>query len=99
MTDYADDHQPANPKPPPLLLATPFIPATDPPRPPTHDEIVTLCIKAIRANPKREPAARAHRLMNYALTLERLAESDEEWAAMRLAAEKLRQIAEEIVAE
>lgn len=69
------------------------------PPPPTHDEILALCIKAIRANPKREPAARAHRLRNYALVLDRLAATeDEEWAAMQIAADRLREIAEEIVA-
>lgn len=65
----------------------------------THAEAIDAAIKAIRTGGRREPAAKAHKLRNYALVLERLADADEEdWAAMRDAAVRLREIAEEILA-
>lgn len=96
--EYAEDHIPANPKPPPLACPVAVVLPQSPPTPTTRDELLALCIKAIRAQPKREPAARAHRLDNLALGLERDAQApgEEEWEAMLDAAQALRVIAAEI---
>ena len=94
MTEYADDHVPANPKPLPLMLPPVLIPPEPQPPGPTRSEFLNAAIKAMRSCPKRERFAKAHKLENYALIAERFAdEGDEEGAALRLAAEELRELA------
>lgn len=95
--EYADDHMPQN-TPPPLMLPTVCIPEPRPPHPPAHDDLIAAAVLAIRTGPRREPAAKAHKLRNYALVLERLAEQDEECEPMLRAAARLREVAEDILA-
>jgi len=90
MTEYADDHVPANPKPAPLALVTLPEPAA-----PSRARLMAAATAVMRSYPKRERFAKAHKLMNYALVLERFAdEGDEERAALLLAAAELRALAE-----
>lgn len=66
-----------------------------PRRGPSRAEIMAAAVERMRQAPKRERFAKAWKFDNYALALDRLADSGEgEWAAMRLAAAEFRRLAE-----
>ena len=87
MTEYADDHIPANPRPEPLRLER-----APPPGPSLEDMIQTA-----RACSTRERAAKAGSLENEALQMERRADAGaDDAAALRQTAAELRAVAEAI---
>lgn len=97
--EYADDHVPQNTRAP-LDLSTVFVrpvlqPAPQPPSP-SRSELMAAAIKAMRLSPKRERFAKAVKLENYALAMERFAQEQggEEHAALWRAAAELRELAE-----
>lgn len=96
--EYADDHVPQNTRPP-LQLSTVFVRGGLLPEPvvpaPDRSDILAVAIASMRLTPKRERFAKAVKLENYALAMERFAqEGDEERAALWLAAAELRELAE-----
>lgn len=91
--ERADDHVPQNTPRPLQCPVAAFPPASAPPEP-SRSDILAAVIKAMRLSPKRERFAKALRLENYALVLERFAEEgDEEHPALCQAAAELRELA------